>query len=107
MAYQENSDIRITEADGRDEWRVMAKAEQLRSEAIGPILRKAFAPLGRMLGDLGRAIEKARLAHNLSGLDDRTLADIGMKRSDIAGLFAGKRLPGAAEAHSASERHAA
>ena len=75
---------------------LLAQAGQLRAKQTARVAGAAFDGIGRALGvvwrvcsDLRRDREKARIADELESLDDRTLNDIGLRRSDIQPLAAG------------------
>lgn len=65
------------------------RAEVQRAEVLGELIGKAFNGIRAMFSNFGQAIARARTAGELSALDDKTLADIGLNRSDIPGFVAG------------------
>ena len=71
----------------------MERAQILRAEAVSRFIGPAMGRLGALFGGLGEALEKARRAADLAAMDDRMLADIGMRRSDIPALFTGSARP--------------
>lgn len=73
-----------------DEQKLIVDAQRLRSEYIGVVLRRAGQYLRRKLGGLGQAYANARAARVLGEMSDRELADIGLTRSDIAAIAAGR-----------------
>ena len=69
---------------------IQLRAEQLRAVEMGRLLAVATAPNPPPQAKFGQQIARARMANELAGLDDRMLADIGMRRDDIPGFVAGQ-----------------
>ncbi len=73
-----------------DDWQTQLRlAEVHRGEVLGELVVKAFRGIGAMFSNFGQAIARARTASELSALDDRMLADIGLSRGDIPAFVAG------------------
>ncbi len=73
-----------------DDWQSqLRRAEIHRGEVLGELVVKAFRGIGAMFSNFGQAIARARTASELSALDDRMLADIGLTRGDIPAFVAG------------------
>lgn len=68
-------------------------AAQARSEAIARTLRAIGRVLGRVIAPMRAWIETRRTVAELEALDARTLADIGISRSDIPSVAAGLWMP--------------
>jgi uncharacterized protein YjiS (DUF1127 family) len=73
-----------------NEQQLIVDAQRLRSEYFGVMLRRIGGYLWRKLDDLGQAYANARAARVLGEMSDRELADIGLTRSDIAAIAAGR-----------------
>jgi uncharacterized protein YjiS (DUF1127 family) len=67
-----------------------AQAERHRAEHTAMLIRRAAAWLKGRIGRLAETMRNARLANELAALDDKTLADIGLHRSDLAAIAAGE-----------------
>lgn len=67
-----------------NETAIVAAANQARGEQMVA----AWKWLGGLFSGLQRSVERARVASELSKLDDRMLADIGLTRSDIPAILA-------------------
>ena len=66
------------------ELEVLSAAQRERAEYVGDLLDRGFARIGRALrGLFGTLRREQRLYNELSALDDRMLADIGITRGDI------------------------
>ncbi len=68
-------------------------AAEARSEAISRTLRAIGRVLGRAIAPLRAWSETRRTVAELEALDARTLADIGISRSDIPSVAAGLWMP--------------
>lgn len=79
---------------GIDPFELSREVERIRGEAMARLLRKAGSALFRgarmtvfgifrLIEAIGQGVACSRLYHELSTLDDRTLADIGLRREDI------------------------
>jgi uncharacterized protein YjiS (DUF1127 family) len=85
-----------------DEIRIAAL--RARDEAIGDAVkntfRNVFRGLGAALAFLASYPERSRTLHQLAGLTNRELADIGLERSDLGRVFdADFAVPGRAAQH--------
>lgn len=69
---------------------IYAEAERMRAEHGARLVRQAVAWIKGRVGRLTASMKNARIAKELAALDDRQLADIGLHRSDIAAIAAGK-----------------
>ena len=81
--------------DNIDEQRaILRRAEALRAEVVGnmvsTVARVIAKEIGAAFGEFRNSLARARTAQELSSLDDRTLADIGIRRSDIPAFVAGQ-----------------
>ena len=79
-----------------DHGAVLRAAERLRAIETARLARRAAAWLRRLFGAApaadshrGAMLSNARAANELSRLNDRELADIGLQRADIARVAAG------------------
>ena len=64
--------------------RMIARARQERAEASGALLRQAGVAIGRWLVmPMVAWYQREQLRLQLSGMDDRLLADVGLTRGDI------------------------
>lgn len=59
------------------------RARALRAEASAHFFRALFAPVAKLGGYLTARMRRNAAIHRLSRLDDRLLADIGVRRSGI------------------------
>jgi uncharacterized protein YjiS (DUF1127 family) len=73
-----------------NEQQLIVDAQRLRSEYFGVVLRRIAGYLWRKLDEVGQAYANARAARVLGEMSDRELADIGLTRSDIAAIAAGR-----------------
>lgn len=74
-----------------DEAEVVRQAEIMRGEVVADLFSRATAAIRRFFAKIERVLEEARTMGELAKLDDRTLADIGISRSDIP-AYATRRL---------------
>ncbi len=70
--------------------RIVSEAETMRAREFGRLLRMVASWIGRTIKNCSEALARARAANELAALDDRTLADIGIARSDIPAFVAGR-----------------
>ncbi len=72
-----------------DVWRIEHAARELRAREFARLLRAAGAWVKKYLVEpVATAIRAERAYRELMALDDRTLADIGIARSEISGIVA-------------------
>ncbi len=75
-----------------DVWNAVETAHRMRSRYTAELLSKGFFALARLSGvtalcaALLRGHQRRRTMHELSGLNDRELADIGLERADISAI---------------------
>lgn len=62
---------------------IIANARARQAQEIGKVMAWMFAPAGRFFSFFGRSVREAESMRTLASLDDRTLADLGLSRSDI------------------------
>lgn len=81
----------------REQRAVLSRAEALRGEATirliaaaGRMIAAACAEIKAAFAEFSNSVARARTAQELSTLDDRILADIGISRSDIPAFVAGQ-----------------
>ena len=67
----------------------LLEAERLRSMAVARVFANLFSKSFASFAILGGALDRARSANALSKLDETSLADIGLKRSDLPAFVAG------------------
>lgn len=68
---------------------IRKRAEQLRAVETARLLTTAYQWIRSRFGNASQSLGDARVANELSKLDDRGLADIGLDRGDIARAAAG------------------
>jgi len=71
-----------------DVWSVERDAMRMRAGHAGGLLRGAAGVVGAALRRVATALRQRRAIAELSQLDDRLLADVGVRREDIVGLVA-------------------
>ena len=113
-AHMQIQSERLARGSGNEEWAridplvYVAEARRLQARAMAQALGAGWRALGRglsglaalmwrrLLEPLARRLERRRAIGRLAELDDRLLADIGLRRGDIAlavdGLLADARL---------------
>jgi uncharacterized protein YjiS (DUF1127 family) len=95
-----NAEAGVRTADRATVDAAIRRAHRLRAEAVADYARAAARALGDWMARLRRSLRDARRRradiHAMMTLDDRLLADIGLKRSDIkAAVYNGAPLRGA------------
>ena len=72
-----------------DMWRIENAARQIRARELARLVRAAWAWVKTYLVEpIASALRAERAYRELMALDDRTLADIGIARSEISGIVA-------------------
>lgn len=69
----------------------MAIVDTGRTVTSGSTLRVLPDFLGRIAGGVAGYVKRSRTEHQLEALDDRLLADIGLKRSEIHQMVWGRK----------------
>jgi uncharacterized protein YjiS (DUF1127 family) len=70
-------------ADLRAKNEIIAEARRAQAEHLGQLIGHVTDWIGAVLGPFFRHFREAQTMRELASLDDRTLADIGLKREDI------------------------
>lgn len=92
------------------ERRLVAEAERLRGEALADLSRRVSLRLRRFFAQVASDFRAARTINEMMSLDDRTLSDLGISRSQIPGLVYGfkeKTEKAEAETEAAEQKRAA
>ncbi|MEQ9815730.1 MAG: DUF1127 domain-containing protein [Azospirillaceae bacterium] len=71
-----------------DAWSIERNAMRMRASHAGGMLRATARLLGSAFAGIAVALRQRRAIAELAQLDDRLLADVGMRREDIVGLVA-------------------
>lgn len=85
------SEIRSVDTGLFDEAEVIRQAQIMRGDVIADLFNRVTGAIGRVFAKMERVLEEARTMGELAKLDDKTLADIGISRSDIPN-YATRRL---------------
>ena len=73
---------------------ILARAEMMRAEVFARLVKTLWRPVGGFIRNFAVGIRNARLMSELAGLDDRTLADIGITREQIPTVVREGRISG-------------
>lgn len=102
----------VVQAGLMDELAIVAAAERARGDRAAELGMRLGNAIGAWVRNLEVAFDRARAARELSRLDDRMLADIGISRSDIPALLAhgtidrsGRMSPADAGGRAANDLH--
>ena len=88
------------EASPVNEAEILRQAEAARALYVGELVGKGLKALKGFVVQFGKSLQQARLMSELAQLDDRTLADIGIRRGDIPSFVSGEWHPNDAAAAS-------
>lgn len=73
----------VSAMDTRSEAEIIREANIMRGEVMAQMFDRAVDFVRNVRANINQAFEQARTMRELSNLDDRSLADIGIARSDI------------------------
>lgn len=79
-SFTENA---VSAIDTRNEAEIIRKAEIMRGEVVAQMFDRVVDFVRNVRTNIRQAFEQARTMRELAALDDRSLADIGLARSDI------------------------
>ena len=78
-------EVKLPEGWEHEQW-VRREAARLRAEHAARLVRRSMSALARWLGPLWRRHQRNADLRQLLALDDRVLADIGLRRADLEAL---------------------
>lgn len=79
----------VSAMDSRSEAEIIREANIMRGEVMAEMFDRAADFVRNVRTNIRQAFEQARTMRELAALDDRSLADIGLARSDIPNFAMG------------------